>query len=276
MDLLDESMSLRELWWTKWKLNQLTRKVLFPEGQLSNHELCVALLSIFQNHSLTYFAIDNLLRLFRCPATSKYTSTLPTTQHMLLKEFISYDSNTILHWGCGSCCQLSSGRCPRTECQASNFQEAIFVEVKIDAQLKERLKGNISLYCLIHFTDCMYTVDKLFKYRFLEDGFMLDLYNGCVYQDQYKFFDPSNIFSLIYKGDMAHTATYQWVTSKITVCGIQSQKLIHLIKISPCKLNQFSWIRIHIYICFLTARGHACMHAMYAHIYTCTPQNDRC
>ena len=69
MDLLDESMSLSELSSgeeNELELNQLTRKALFPGGQFSNHEFCVALLSIFQKHSLTYSAVDDLLQLFCC------------------------------------------------------------------------------------------------------------------------------------------------------------------------------------------------------------------
>ena len=45
---------------------------------------------------------------------------------------------------------------------------------------------------------------ELLKYRFkrhLEDGFMLDIYDGCVYQEQHEFSDPYNIsFSLNYDG----------------------------------------------------------------------------
>lgn len=46
---------------------------------------------------------------------------------------------------------------------------------------------------------------ELLKYRFkqhLEDGYMLDIYDGCVYQEQHEFFsDPYNIsFSLNYDG----------------------------------------------------------------------------
>ena len=117
-----------------------TRRVLFPAVQFSNHEFSVALLSIFQKHSLTYSAVEDLLKLFHCVLPTP--STLPTSQHMLFKEFISYDTNTILHRCCGSCCQLlSSGKCSRRECQASNIKEATFVEVIIDPQLKERFMG---------------------------------------------------------------------------------------------------------------------------------------
>ena len=116
--------------------------MLFPGAQLSNHDFSVALLSIFQKHSLTYSAVDDILKLFHCVLPAP--SALPTSQHMLLKEFISYNSHTIVHRCCGSCCRLlSSGtlRCPRRECQASNVKEATFVEVMIDAQLKERFMG---------------------------------------------------------------------------------------------------------------------------------------
>lgn len=155
MDLLDGSMSLSELSSSELSgeenelgLNQPTREALFPGGQLSNHEFCVALLSVFQKHSLTYAAVDDLLQLFRCVLPAP--SSLPTSQHMLLKELVSYNSNTILHRCCGSCCQLlSSGRCPRRECRASNSQEATFVEVKIDSQLKEKFMGKAFPYTLV-------------------------------------------------------------------------------------------------------------------------------
>ena len=120
--------------------SQSTRKMLFPGAQFSNHEFSVALLSIFQKHSLTYSAVEDLLKLFQCVLPTP--SALPTSQHMLLKEFISYDTDTILYRCCGSCCQLlSSGKCSHRECQASSIKEATFVEVMIDAQLKERFMG---------------------------------------------------------------------------------------------------------------------------------------
>ena len=111
--------------------SESTRRVLFPGVQFSNHEFPVALLSIFQKHSLTYSAVEDLLKLFRCVLPTP--NTLPTSQH---KEFISYDTNTILHQCCGSCCQLSSEKCSRRECQASIVKEATFVEIMIDPQRK--------------------------------------------------------------------------------------------------------------------------------------------
>ena len=55
----------------------------------------------------------------------------------------------------------------------------------------------------VHYIDINFV--ELLKYRFerhLEDGFMLDIYDGCVHQDRYEFFsDPCNIsFSLNYDG----------------------------------------------------------------------------
>lgn len=123
---LDESTSFSELSDSSNEERVLdesksTRRVLFPGAQFSNHEFSVALLSIFQKHSLTYSAVEDLLKLFHCVLPTP--STLPTSQHMLFKEFISYDTNTILHRCCDSCCQLlSSGKCSRRECQASNIR----------------------------------------------------------------------------------------------------------------------------------------------------------
>ena len=144
---LDETTSFSELSDEERELegSQSTRKMLFPGAQFSNHEFSVALLSIFQKHSLTYSAVEDLLKLFHC--VLPIPSALPTSQHMLLKEFVSYDTNTILHRCCGSCCQLlPSGKCSRRECQASSIKEATFVEVMIDAQLKKRFLGKSFYY----------------------------------------------------------------------------------------------------------------------------------
>ena len=123
---------------------QGVRRLLYPGAQLSSHEFSVALMSVYQKHNLTYSALEDILKLFQCVLSSP--NALPTSQHMVLKEFVTYDAETIIHRCCDTCCQLlPDGSCTRRECRASGAKEATFVEVAIDAQLKERFMGK-SLY----------------------------------------------------------------------------------------------------------------------------------
>jgi hypothetical protein len=119
---------------------QGVRRLLYPGAQLSSHEFSVALMSVYQKHSLTYSAIEDVLKLFQCVLSSP--NALPTSQHTLLREFVTYDAETIIHRCCDTCCQLlPDGSCTRRECRASGAKEATFVEVAIDAQIKERFMG---------------------------------------------------------------------------------------------------------------------------------------
>ena len=120
------------------------RRLLYPGAQLSSHEFSVALMSVYQKHNLTYSAIEDILKLFQCVLSSP--NAVPTSQHTLLREFVTYNTETILHRCCGTCCQLlPDGSCTRRECRASGAREATFVEVAIDAQIKERFMGKLIL-----------------------------------------------------------------------------------------------------------------------------------
>lgn len=125
---------------SEYEETQGVRRLLYPGAQLSSHEFSVALMSVYQKHNLTYSAIEDILKLFQCVLSSP--NALPTSQHTLLREFVTYDADTILHHCCGTCCRLlPSGSCTQRECRVSGAKEATFVEVAIDAQIKERFMG---------------------------------------------------------------------------------------------------------------------------------------
>ena len=117
--------------------SQCVPKMLFPGAQLSNHDFSVALLSIFQKQShllcCGYLKIISL-----CPACSKCVAyfTAYATQGIYFLQFPhNYPS---LLWFMLPILSSGTLRCPRKE---SNVKEATFVEVMIDAQLKERFMG---------------------------------------------------------------------------------------------------------------------------------------
>lgn len=101
---------------------------------------CLCIISII----LLYSALEDILKLFQCVLSSP--NALPTSQHIVLNEFVTYDAETIIHRCCDTCCQLlPDGSCTQREFRASCAKEATFVEVAIYAQLKERFMGK-SLY----------------------------------------------------------------------------------------------------------------------------------
>lgn len=111
-------------------------------SELSNKDCSVILLSIMNKHSLTYAAMDDILKLF---SNSLPTSNFfPKTLHLLMKDYVDYEKDTIIHRCCGYCSQLlpsGSSSCFRVECRKHNLPDATFVEVCLDQQIKTLFSG---------------------------------------------------------------------------------------------------------------------------------------
>lgn len=125
-----------------WNIQDCTDLDLFSGALISSEEFCIALLSIFHKHDLTYSCITDLLKLFAYSLPSP--NTLPPTQYALMKKFVDFDTSTIIHYCCGFCTRplLSSGlKCSRQECQSAS--ESSFIEVRLDRQIQCLFSGII-------------------------------------------------------------------------------------------------------------------------------------
>lgn len=118
------------------------REELFAGSEVSSHDCSITLLSIMNKHCLTYSAMEDIIKLF-CTALPT-PNTLPQSQHLLMKNFVSYDSDTKVHHSCGHCTQLLplGSLCPRAECQRAGIADATFVEVFLDKQIQTLFSGN--------------------------------------------------------------------------------------------------------------------------------------
>ena len=191
---------------------EANRTPIYNGSTVSRQEFSVALLSLFQKHNLTYDALSDTLKLFKhiLPAPT----TLPSTYHTLMKEFVCYDDHTVLHRCCACCTQLLSADddgCSKEECR--DFGEATFLEICLDKQLKERFMGECGDYLVFHLYLFCFPLNthadakfrELLNYRFTRHhhtDYLCDLFDGCVYRQHSDFFqNPFNVsFSLNYDG----------------------------------------------------------------------------
>ena len=121
----------------------MERHILYPGSNLSSHDCSVAILSIMHKHSLTYSAVTDILKLFSQSLPSP--NSLPQTQHLLLKSYVNYKVETIVHRCCGYCSRLLSDdtSCTIAECQQACIPESSFITICLDQQLKTLFMGTI-------------------------------------------------------------------------------------------------------------------------------------
>ena len=119
---------------------------VFSCASTSTHEWSVALLSIFYKHSLTYSCVTDILKLFAQDLPSP--NSLPQSQHFLMKNFVNYDEDTVLHHCCGFCTQLlpPKSSCSQPECQLAGVDDSSFIEVHLDKQLQHLFSGLLYYY----------------------------------------------------------------------------------------------------------------------------------
>ena len=117
------------------------RKPMFPGSKITPNEFNVALLSLGQRHNLTYACLTAILQLLALMIPSP--CSLPTSNHVLTKMFVDYPKETITHRCCGFCTRLliDGESCARLQCRSAKEPDAKFVEIPLDAQLRERFEG---------------------------------------------------------------------------------------------------------------------------------------
>ena len=83
---------------------QGVRRLLFSGAQLSSHEFSVALMSVYQN-ILLLIQPSKILNSFSAFFLVQMLYLLHNTWY--LKEFVTYDAETIINRCCDTCCQLT-------------------------------------------------------------------------------------------------------------------------------------------------------------------------
>ena len=132
---------------------------LFNQATVSTKEFCVAMLSMFYKHSLTYSSLTYILKLLVQVLPSP--NSLPHSTYILINKFVDYNANVIVHHCCGFCTRLLSdgNPCSQVECQSNSLTNFSFVEVRLDKQL-ERIFSGTSMhmhdtYIYIYIAACM-------------------------------------------------------------------------------------------------------------------------
>ena len=116
-------------------------ELLFSGASTSTHAFSVALLSIFHKHSLTYACVTDILKLIGQALPSP--NYLPQTQYTIMRKFVDYNDDTLVHQCCGFCTRLLplGSDCLQDECLASGVQKPSFIEVRLNKQLQHLFSG---------------------------------------------------------------------------------------------------------------------------------------
>lgn len=133
-----------------------TSNRLYDGSPGSYQQWSLAMLSIFLKHNLTYSCVDDLLKLFR--NVLPFANSIPRSNYSLLKQYVDYDANTVVHRCCGHCSRLlsSSARCTGPECLSANASNAYFVEVLINKQLEIYCNGKtMFIYVYMYMFQCI-------------------------------------------------------------------------------------------------------------------------
>ena len=76
-------------------------------------------------------------------------SNLPTSHHLLLKQYISFQDQTTIHKCCGYCTRLLPGvdnpKCSNIDCQSPSTSLSSFIEISLDKQLTTLFSGYQSI-----------------------------------------------------------------------------------------------------------------------------------
>ena len=120
---------------------------LFENSRISSHHFRVMFMSIAQKHNLTISSQSDILRFLNLtmPAPNRVPSSFRTVE----TGFVNYKAETIIHRYCGKCLGLLTcpgSSCSKEACALSTMQQdAVFVELPLANQLKERFEGESSL-----------------------------------------------------------------------------------------------------------------------------------
>ena len=121
--------------------NDSTDDPLYPGSCITDHSFNTVFMSIVQRHNLTYASQSDLLKFF--------SLTLPSPSKVppvLNGKFVNFKEDAIVQHFCGSCTRpISSGSsCEREQCIRAKLPRAMFVQVPLQMQLRERFEG---IYC---------------------------------------------------------------------------------------------------------------------------------
>lgn len=121
----------------------MTSIPLFPQSRVTTGDFNLAFMSLIQRHNLTYASQTDILRLLSIVLPSP--SNIPSSARMLTNKFVGYKSDTVIRHFCGCCtCPLDSGSsCTKQRCIQAQQQHAVFVQVPLSMQLKERFEGEV-------------------------------------------------------------------------------------------------------------------------------------
>ena len=151
-DLLEELRELNNMQESssKSKDDSKPEEKLFPNSQLSVKETVILLLGIITRHHLSGVALDDILALINliCPKENK----MPSDAKEVFSFFQTQSQKIIKHFYCpNKNCQVYAGHTKISEqescgvCKSKLKEEAMFLEIPIQDQLKTVLSGTLCM-----------------------------------------------------------------------------------------------------------------------------------
>ena len=122
---------------------------LFQNSNINSHDFKVLFMSSAQKHNLTISSQSDILRFLNL--TMLPPNQVPSSFYAMASDFVHFKAETIRHRYCGRCLNLlATGPCPKEECALSMERDAVFVELPLENQLKERFQGMLltSILCI--------------------------------------------------------------------------------------------------------------------------------
>ena len=116
-------------------------KRIFAGSPVSEEEFSVTLMSVFQRHRLTYACQSDLLQLLSMFLPSP--NGVPPSVHVLNKQYLDLNKDTITHRCCGKCMELLpiTTKCTKPECITAKLPDVLLLEIPLQMQLMDRFKG---------------------------------------------------------------------------------------------------------------------------------------
>ena len=107
----------------------------------TDHTHSVALLSLVSKHKATDSCTADVLRLFSTMVPCN--NPFPPTLYLLIKRFLRYEEEIIVHHCCGCCAKLLQNNqvCKSVVCKASGIPSSSFIKVRLDRQLQTLFSG---------------------------------------------------------------------------------------------------------------------------------------
>ena len=121
---------------------------LFGDSQLNAHHFGVLFLSLAQRHNLTVASQNDILKFLHL--TLPNPNRVPSSCYTVRTQFLTYNKETVVQHYCGNCLDVLAlgSTCAKEGCIHAMEPKAVFVQLQLHSQLKERFDGTLPVALL--------------------------------------------------------------------------------------------------------------------------------